>query len=423
MYKDGSSLVYRWVVQVSYFALASVFGTAIQGIVDINGCDSVLLNTSFPGAESFFGNNLEVSSDTGSTNEKLLFQDLAGQNGFSHRSTTTASSFVAPFQLAPAPNNKPVTLAPAVVTDTTTPALDGAIRSGTSYAVNFDTDMDQSKADQALTITGCQAKVTASWASSTQLKYSVTFPSSTPGGKAMLTVHNADALAATAGFANELDGNQSGGSPNLNGEAPNRNDYSWTVYCNTATATIQGAWHDTYEPYCGGICYTQVSDFNWTAKETLEGPGPNVRVTPVSFSITGSISSSTTQSDPSPAWTCKGTFSPASGTNSMYSLSLGSSNTKTTLDLGWAVPQGAYQVMPAGSSVCNSGPVTAVLDYIYSKTPANQLEAKVPWSSPHYSVNVSGSGNANEAFPPNDPFESIVDTLSATFTITPGGSA
>ena len=87
-YLEVRTFVWRWVTSLSAKGIAHVFDSdgAKQGIVDINGCQSMSLDTSF-NAEAYFGNGTGACSGSSEKSEESLFQDLAGQKGLEHRST------------------------------------------------------------------------------------------------------------------------------------------------------------------------------------------------------------------------------------------------------------------------------------------------------------------------------------------------
>jgi len=266
---DGT-IVWRWDIVVLAAALSAHFGSTVQGIVDVNGCDSLALANDFH-PYSFFGNSSACSGVAGAVSAEGLWEDLAGQHGASLRVTTSAKDFSTPF--GPAPYNQPVTLSPAV--SSVLPSAGSIISSGDqSGSVAFDTTMNITKsAKPAISISGCGVKLqSASWATNgNSLDFNYTMPV-TATGTVTFTVNAAKvkAQSVSEGPNNELDGNQS--PPNTSGEAPNQDNYVWTANCNsrqisatvsysvTTTTTVRNA-------ECVGACPTL--DWNEDANLTV----------------------------------------------------------------------------------------------------------------------------------------------------------
>jgi hypothetical protein len=285
--------VKRWTVSLDPSGLAQLFSNDKIGIVDVDGCGSQALAGDFD-AGSFFGYSQSVCSPTDGQDLSALFNDLAGNNGFSLRTTTGADAakgmngFSPIFGLVPSASaTQSVSLSPAVDESMTTPLPNGTASDGGSYQVVFDTQMNQANADQVLSIKGCGASISdAQWVSPTDLSYTMNVPESGSGKRATITVKSSEAEAGEPGFPNDLDGNKTG----TNGLEPNKNnDYKWTVVCShpgtqsgTVTATYSGTLSEVSD--CSGalaagvvaICFWDADPtWNWTEQETSSFGGSN----------------------------------------------------------------------------------------------------------------------------------------------------
>ena len=214
--------------------IAHFFKDAKIDLIDNMACHSIALATSF-NARSYFGHASTACAGFEAKDEPTLFDRLIGKSDVPARPTTKAfalGGFVDKyFQLAD--NAQPIVLSPAV--EAVTPKENARIKRAmnTRASVVFDAVMDQTGPDDIVTIRGCDGKIqNAKWSNDHTLAFDIAVPKSPTTTLATLTIHNDRAKAEPGNAPNhDLDGNQQPVA--FAGQAPNRDDYTWQVFCGT----------------------------------------------------------------------------------------------------------------------------------------------------------------------------------------------
>jgi hypothetical protein len=147
------------------------------GIVDNLACHSMALAPSFD-AQTYFGHADIACANFESEDEPKLFDRLTGIEGVENRTTTAAfaqGGFVdTAFQIDS--SSTPVVLSPAVLD--TSPGSGGSVKGLTTpVAVNFDAEMDATRPNEVVTVSGCSATIkNAKWSAGSALKFDLEIP-------------------------------------------------------------------------------------------------------------------------------------------------------------------------------------------------------------------------------------------------------
>jgi hypothetical protein len=237
-------------------------------LIDNQACHSMSFASSY-GATAYLGHASTACTSFEAKDEPLLFDRMTGHDNVRERSLADAFELGGfldkQFQLVASEN---VTLSPAVESSTLSEGDALVVGAAAKGTFAFDTKMDTSNPNGAVTITGCGGATIsgATWnGDGTQLSYAVNVPNESLGGPATLTVHAR--AEASDGDNAELDGNQQPSGDTDGGVEPNGDDYVIHLVCHARSFPVMvdyaGTYTDDYTEYIP-ILHSQ---FTW--HETL----------------------------------------------------------------------------------------------------------------------------------------------------------